>query len=79
MANPAFTQARYEAISAAYAEGVLEVQYEDRKVTYRSRKDMAGIIREMERHLGITSGAPKRTRIAHTKGLGPTTSDSWSK
>lgn len=78
MANPAFTQARYEAISAAYAEGVLEVQYEDRKVRYRSRNEMAGIIREMERHLGITTGAPRRTRIAHSKGLGPTPSNTWT-
>ena len=77
MSNPAFTQARYEAISAAYVEGVRIVKYEDREVTYRSLPEMAQIMRQMEQALGIIPRKSKRTYAAHNKGLGPTTPEPW--
>jgi len=68
----AFTQAQYDALEAAIAEGVYEVQYEDRRVRYRSQDAMLRLLGIMARALGIEPTGPKRKEMASTKGIWPT-------
>ena len=68
----AFTQAQLDALEAAIAGGELTVEYQDKRVTYRSLREMMEIRTLMRQQLGVQS-APSATRIypAHSKGLGP--------
>lgn len=70
--QPPYTQAQYDSLIAAIAEGALEVQYEDRRTRYRSLNDMIRLSKVMERALGLTDTKPRRKRMAHSKGLGGT-------
>lgn len=67
-----FTQAQYDALTAAIAEGTLKVEYGDKKVEYRSLNEMIRIRDIIARDLGI-AGAPKRTLASFSKGLFPKT------
>lgn len=79
MALPPYTQAQYDALVAAIAEGARIVKYEDRETTYRSLDEMNRLRLHMEKALGLSSGGPHRKRMAHDKGLGgsPTAPSSW--
>ena len=45
------TLAEYEAIRSAYVLGVNTVTHDGKTVVYRSRAEMAAVMREMERYL----------------------------
>lgn len=47
----AFTQAQLDALNEAIAQGVLEVEYADKKVRYRSLEEMRSIRDEMNAQL----------------------------
>ena len=66
----AYTQTQLDALEEAIAEGALTVQYQDKRTTYRSLKEMRSLREEMRRELGITtSTGPRRANPRHTKGL----------
>lgn len=65
----AFTQPQLDALEAAIAEGARIVEYEDRKIEYRSLKDMMALADSMRKDLGA-SRKPKRVRVSTSKGLG---------
>ncbi len=66
----AFSQSQHDALEAAIAEGARIVEYEDRKVEYRSLKDMLALLGKMEKDLGLTNRKPNRVRVETSKGLG---------
>jgi hypothetical protein len=51
----AWTQQQHDALERAIAEGASSVQYEDRRVTYRSQAEMLSLLAAMKRSLGLTS------------------------
>lgn len=59
----AFTTEQLTALEEAYAQGVLTVEYSDKKVTYRTKKEMAELINEMKVSLG-----QKQTQIGRRYG-----------
>jgi hypothetical protein len=63
-----YTQADYDAISAAIAEGVTEVRMGDRTVRYRSLNEMMRVKQMMARELGLVR-RPNRTFATFRKGL----------
>lgn len=68
----AFTQTEYDTLKKAYAQGVLTVEYSDRKVTYRSKKEMQEILNEMADELGLNGKNPGnrgRRFSSFSKGL----------
>lgn len=52
-----FSLLQLEALDNAIAEGVLEVKYADKSVTYRSLDDMLKLRDLMKRELGLTNTA----------------------
>lgn len=64
----AWTQDDLTALEAAIATGALTVQYTDKKIEYRSLKDMLQIRDMIRGNLGLVN---KTTRIymKHSKGL----------
>ena len=69
----AYTLDQYNALTAAIAEGVAEVQYEDRRVRYRNQDAMLALQRIMARELGLEPTGPRRKRMASSKGIWPVT------
>jgi len=69
-----YTQQKLDDLEDAIAEGVLSVQYEDRKVTYRSVEQMEAIRSKMRRALGLTSGSGRilssPSKFGRTNGQG---------
>ena len=65
----AWTQEEHDELEGAYKQGVLEVQYQDRKARYRSREQMKGILLEAKRELGLLAKGPIRKHAAFSKGL----------
>lgn len=63
----AYTQDQIEALEKAIAEGVLSVQYADKRVQYRSLDEMIRILNMMKTSLG--QGRPRRVYGEVTKGL----------
>jgi len=59
-----------EAMSAAIAQGALEVQYGDKKVTYRSLDDMIRILGIMGAALGVNISGSGRRVADFNNGLG---------
>lgn len=49
-----FTQTQVQSLRAAIAEGALEVQYENKRIKYRSLSEMLQLLRLMESDLGIS-------------------------
>jgi|DEB0MinimDraft_12_1074336.scaffolds.fasta_scaffold215147_1 hypothetical protein len=64
MATPRWTIEQYNALNAAYAEGVKTVQYSDKMVTYRSLDEMLRILNDMARDLGIGENAARPAAYA---------------
>ena len=56
----AATQGQLDALEDAYFQGVLTVEYGDKKVTYRSVEQMKQIINEMRRSLGLSTGSTRK-------------------
>ncbi len=66
MASSLFTQAGLEAIEEAIAGGHLEVEYDNKRVRYRSLAEMLQI-RDLIR--GRLSGTSQRRYVQFSKGL----------
>lgn len=62
-----YTPEQLTALSDAIAQGVLTVEYADKKVTYRSLAEMKEILYDMKKDLGLAP--PSRRYAAHSKGL----------
>lgn len=65
----AYTQEQYTALCEAIAQGVLKVEYSDKKVEYRSLSEMLQIKKEMEQQLGLSNPANRRLFAIHDKGV----------
>jgi hypothetical protein len=65
----AFTQAQYDSLQDAYAKGVLEVEYADQRVIYRSLRDMRSLLNQMAAELGIKKPWDGRTKVRFNNGL----------
>jgi hypothetical protein len=57
----AYTQAQLDGLKAAYASGVLSVEYAGRRTQFQSREDMRAIIAEIEAALTPSAAVPLRT------------------
>jgi len=67
-----YTLAQYQALSAAIAEGIKEVQYSDKKVVYRDLSDMLRIQALMYDQLFNTGGNNNARRyVSFSKGTNP--------
>lgn len=71
----AFTQAQLDALEAAIAGGELTVEYQDKRVTYRSLREMLEIRNMMKQAIQPVStsdtGSNYRVLAKFNKGLGP--------
>lgn len=68
----AFTQTQLTALESAIAQGVLSVQFNDRRVTYHSLDEMIRLRDTMRSELGVAKPATARSRIINIptgKGL----------
>lgn len=65
----AYTSEQLTALENAIAEGVLKVEYGDKKVEYRSLNEMIRIRDIIKQALG--DGKPRRTYAAFSKGTHP--------
>lgn len=65
----AYTQTQLDALETAMAEGVMSVQYSDRRVTYHSLAEMERLRATMRRELGLTDTKVTRRFAATSKGL----------
>ena len=64
----AFTHAQIDALKAAIAQGVLTVEFADRKVTYRNLQEMRDTLAMMEADLASAS-RPRAYLAWSKKGL----------
>ena len=66
-----FTEAQYQTLVQAIADGALTVKYQDKLVTYRSLDEMLKIKKMMEDDLGLNAAGkgPFRTIAVHDKQL----------
>lgn len=66
----AYTQTQLTALEEAFAQGVLEVQYSDKKVTYRSLDEMKQIIETIKKSLGTSNtNQVGSVKMEFSKGL----------
>lgn len=63
-----YTQQQYVALCAGIAQGVTEVTYGDKKMTFRSLDEMLRTKKLMEKDLGIATGSRKKF-ASFSKGL----------
>jgi hypothetical protein len=63
----AYTQEQFTALQDAIAQGVLTVEYADKKVTYRSLAEMQQILSDMKIELGTSNHG--RRYASHSKGI----------
>lgn len=64
-----YTIEMYNALCESIAQGVLRVEYADKKVDYRSLDEMLRIKSMMEQHLGLINPVNKRLFAKHDKGV----------
>lgn len=69
MATTSFTQSQYDALCASIAQGVYEVDYGNKRVIYRSLKEMLTLKALMAEELGITKPNGGQFYGEHSKGL----------
>lgn len=65
----AFTTAQLEALDEAIAMGATEVQYKDKKVTYRTLAQMMQLRDYMARTLGLKTSSAARIYPTLSKGM----------
>jgi len=65
----AYTQQDYDALKAAIASGALRVEYGDKRIEYRTLKDMQTTLSIMAKELGLTKKHGGRTVGNFDKGL----------
>ena len=63
----AYTQTELDALRAAYAKGVQEVQYDGQRVRYATGAEMRARIREIEAALGLGSRAIKTATPGYSR------------
>lgn len=63
-----YTEKNYSALVEAYSQGVSVVQYGDKRIEYRSKEEMRGIIMEMQAALN-KKGPKRRRQMLFSKGL----------
>lgn len=61
----AFTIDQYNAINEAIAAGVLEVEYGDKKTTYRSLTEMIAIRELIAKELGLNKNKSKTVYVQY--------------
>jgi hypothetical protein len=64
-----YTQEQLSALEAAVAQGVLTVEYGDKKVTYRSLNEMLRLIDMMRKDIGVSSKNGGKKFAQFDKGL----------
>ncbi|WGF89880.1 phage head-tail joining protein [Marinivivus vitaminiproducens] len=65
-----YTEAQLIALRQAIATGAMTVEYEGRRITYRSLNDMLSLLRIMEADvLGIQHRRVVNLNVAYSKGL----------
>lgn len=69
MSNENWSQSDYNTLCSAIAQGVVEVQYGDKKITYRSLPDMLRIKSQMETALGIGAKKYRKKVACFNKGI----------
>lgn len=67
MATTEEKQARLEALEEALQTGVLTVEHDQKRITYRSLAAMRSVRDELRRELGVTTKG-SRTMIVVTRG-----------
>lgn len=68
MSNPIYTEEMYQALCRSIAEGVYEIQYEGKRIVYRSLDEMMRIKDNMERVLGYKT-RPQHKYPTVSKGI----------
>lgn len=68
MPQPTFTQEQLTALQAAIAQGVLTVEYSDKKVTYRSLEEMLQLLGMMQDSVNGTNSRSRRYYAQHSTG-----------
>jgi hypothetical protein len=63
----AYTQAQLDALKKAYASGALEVEYNGRRVRYRSLNEMAQIIEAIEAAISPAAAAPRTSYVTFSR------------
>ena len=66
---PAWTNDDLTALEKATAQGVLEVRYGDKTVTYRSLNEMLRLLDIMRKELGVTTPNSGRRYADFHKGI----------
>jgi len=69
MASPSWTIEDLEALESAIAQGVVRVEYSDKKITYRSLDEMIRIRNRIRKDLGLVDEKPKRFFSSFNKGI----------
>lgn len=64
-----YTQEQLSALEAAVAQGVLTVEYGDKKVTYRSLNEMLRLIDMMRKDIGVSPKNGGKKFAQFDKGL----------
>jgi len=67
----AYTQIQLDALEAALASGALTVEYDGRRVTYRTVRELKEAIAEVKSALDIAEGKSRvrRIKVYSTKGV----------
>jgi len=65
----AYSQTDLDALKAAYASGVLEVEYNGRRTRFQNSADLERAIARIEAELSPASAAPRRTAAVYSSGL----------
>lgn len=69
MGSPSWTIKDLEALESAIAQGILRVEYSDKKIQYRSLSEMMTIRDKMRRDLGLVDRKTVRLYSQHSKGI----------
>lgn len=64
-----WTTENYNALKAAYQQGVRRVKYTDKEVEYRDLAEMKALLREAARYLGLIDETKNRTFATTSKGF----------
>lgn len=69
MSSPSWTVEDLKALESAIAQGVVRVEYSDKKITYRSLDEMIRIRNRIRKDLGFIDEKPKRFLSSFNKGI----------
>ena len=63
MALYKWTEAEYQTLKQAIAQGILVVQYEDKRVEYKSTEQQLEVLSRMEKELKESAGTDVRRQV----------------